>query len=148
MNVSSLNGIMAQSGLSAYCASKFAVRGFTETLALELAEAGHPVRTTVVHPGGVRTNIARAALASAEASGREVTDEHRARQRFYDEKLLRMPPEKAAQVILDAVEADRPRVLVGNDAKALDLLVRLLARHWPAVTAPMRRRLEAAASGR
>ena len=94
VNVSSLNGIMAQSGLSAYCASKFAVRGFTETLALELAEAGHPVRTTVVHPGGVRTNIARAALASAEASGREVTEEHRARQRFYDEKLLRMPPEQ------------------------------------------------------
>ncbi len=52
VNVSSLNGIMAQAELSAYCASKFAVRGFTETLALELAQAGRPVRSTVVHPGG------------------------------------------------------------------------------------------------
>ncbi len=74
VNVSSLNGIMAQAELGAYCASKFAVRGFTETLAIEMAQAGRPVRTTVVHPGGVKTNIASAALAAAEAQGRRVTD--------------------------------------------------------------------------
>ncbi len=141
VNVSSLNGIMAQVGLSAYCASKFAVRGFTETLALELQEDGHPVRATVVHPGGVRTNIASAALAAAEAAGRPVTAADRARERLYNEKLLRMPPEKAAAIIVDAVEADRPRVLVGGDARVIDALVRALPARWPAITERARRRL-------
>src|ERR1700742_2075240 len=62
VNVSSLNGIMAQPGLSAYCASKFGVRGFTETLRAEMLSGGHPVQVTVVHPGGVKTNIASAGL--------------------------------------------------------------------------------------
>jgi NAD(P)-dependent dehydrogenase (short-subunit alcohol dehydrogenase family) len=142
VNVSSLNGIMAQPGLSAYCASKFAVRGFTESLAIELAAAGAPVKVTVVHPGGVKTNIARAALAHAERSGRPVTDEDRARERLYSEKLLRMPASKAARIIVDGVEAGRPRVLVGADAKALDLLVRALPARWPAVAGAALRRLE------
>jgi NAD(P)-dependent dehydrogenase (short-subunit alcohol dehydrogenase family) len=144
VNVSSLNGIMAQPRLSAYCASKFAVRGFTESVGLELAEARCPVRVTVVHPGGVRTNIADAALARAERLGRPVTDEDRARVRFYNEKLLRMPAAEAARIIVDGVEADRARILVGKDAKAMDLLVRALPRRWPALAGRALRRLDPA----
>jgi NAD(P)-dependent dehydrogenase (short-subunit alcohol dehydrogenase family) len=141
VNVSSLNGIMAQPGLSAYCASKFAVRGFTESVALELAQAGSPVKVTVVHPGGVRTNIADAALARAERLGHPVTEEDRARVRFYNERLLRMPAAEAARIIVDGVEADRRRILVGRDAKALDLLVRALPGRWPALAGRALRRL-------
>jgi NAD(P)-dependent dehydrogenase (short-subunit alcohol dehydrogenase family) len=131
INVSSLNGIMAQPELSAYCISKFGVRGFTETLRSEMLLAGHPVQVTVVHPGGVRTNIARSALADADALGVEVTPEQRRRARIYNEKLLKMPAEKAAAIVLDGVEAGRPRVLVGTDAKFADLLVRVAPRTYP-----------------
>jgi len=141
VNVSSLNGIMAQAELSAYCASKFAVRGFTETLALEMAQAGRPVRTTVVHPGGVKTNIASAALAAAEAQGRPLTDAERSRANIYNEKLLTLDAGRAAEIIVDAVEHDRPRVLVGRDAQAMDLLVRAMPRGWSRLIAPYMRRM-------
>jgi short-subunit dehydrogenase len=147
-NVSSLNGIMAQPRLSAYCASKFAVRGFTESLAIELALEGCPVKVTVVHPGGVKTNIASAALAHAEELGRPVTDEDRARERLYNDKLLRMPPAKAAQIIVDGVEADRPRLIVGTDAKVLDLVVRAFPRRWPRLVGGAMRRLDPASARR
>jgi NAD(P)-dependent dehydrogenase (short-subunit alcohol dehydrogenase family) len=134
VTMSSLNGIMAQPELGAYCTAKFAVRGFTETLRGEMLLAGHPVRVTVVHPGGVRTGIATAALADARRQG--IVDERaEARARTYNEKLLRMPAATAAATILDAVEKDRPRVLVGTDAKVADLLVRLLPRHYPRLAA-------------
>ena len=69
VNVSSLNGIMAQASMSAYCTTKFAVRGFTESLRAEMLSAGHPVQVTLVHPGGIKTNIATAAITEAERSG-------------------------------------------------------------------------------
>jgi NAD(P)-dependent dehydrogenase (short-subunit alcohol dehydrogenase family) len=131
VNVSSLNGYMAQPSLSAYCTSKFGVRGFTETLRAEMLAAGHPVQVSVVHPGGVKTNIANNTLREAEELGIEVTEEQRARLRTYNEKLLRMPAELAARIVVDGVEADRPRILVGNDAKVVDLLVRLFPRRYP-----------------
>ncbi|PRY50089.1 short-subunit dehydrogenase [Geodermatophilus tzadiensis] len=131
VNVSSLNGYMAQPSLSAYCTSKFGVRGFTETLRAEMLAAGHPVQVSVVHPGGVRTNIANNTLREAEERGIEVTDEQRARLRTYNEKLLRMPADQAARIVVDGVEAGRPRILVGNDAKVVDLLVRLFPRRYP-----------------
>jgi NAD(P)-dependent dehydrogenase (short-subunit alcohol dehydrogenase family) len=134
VNVSSLNGIMAQASINAYSASKFAVRGFTEALRSELLLAGSPVQVSVVHPGGVRTNIATAAFERARERG-EATPEDEARLRFYNEKLLRMPPERAARIVVDGVEAGRPRILVGNDAKAVDLLVRLVPSRYPALVA-------------
>jgi len=130
VNISSLNGIMGQESLSAYCASKFAVRGFTESLRAEMLKAGHPVGVTVVHPGGVKTNIAKASLAEAEKSGNATEDVVR-RARLYDEKLLKMPPATAAKIILDGVQSGKPRILVGNDAKVVDLVVRLLPRQYP-----------------
>jgi NAD(P)-dependent dehydrogenase (short-subunit alcohol dehydrogenase family) len=134
VNVSSLNGVLAQASLNAYSASKFAVRGFTEALRSELLMAGSPVQVSVVHPGGVRTNIATAAFEQARGRG-EPSPADEARLRFYNEKLLRMPPEQAARIVVDGVEAGRPRILVGNDARAVDLLVRLLPGRCPALVA-------------
>ena len=140
VNVSSLNGIMGQGRSTAYCASKFGVRGFTESLRAEMLAAGHPVQVSVVHPGGVRTNIATAALEHARAQGAPLTPADEARHRAYDEKLLRMPPEQAARIVVDGVEAGRPRILVGNDARAVDLLVRLAPRLYPVLVARAERR--------
>jgi short-subunit dehydrogenase len=81
---------------------------------------------TIVHPGGVRTEIANNALAHAAEFGYEVSEHDRRRTQAYNEKLLRMPASVAARIIVDGVENDRPRVLVGNDAKLVDLIVRLL----------------------
>jgi len=102
--------------------------------------AGHPVQVSVVHPGGVRTNIATAAFDHARAQGQEFTAADEARHRAYNEKLLRMPPEQAARIVVDGVEAGRPRILVGNDAKAVDLLVRLAPRLYPVLAARAERR--------
>jgi NAD(P)-dependent dehydrogenase (short-subunit alcohol dehydrogenase family) len=143
VNVSSLNGFLAQNEMSHYCTSKFAVRGFTETLRIEMLEAGHRVGVTVVHPGGIRTNIASAALESARSFGMEVTAAHEDRRRLYEEKLLKMRPEQAAEIVVKGVEAGKPRVLVGNDARAVDVLVRLLPARYPKVFMALERRLTA-----
>jgi NAD(P)-dependent dehydrogenase (short-subunit alcohol dehydrogenase family) len=135
VNISSLNGFMAQGEMSHYCTSKFAVRGFTETLRAEMLVGRHPVRVTVVHPGGVKTKIAANALESARALGLPITEAEEKRRKVYEEKLLKMAPETAAEIILKGVERDRPRVLVGNDAKLVDLLVRALPATYVKVTA-------------
>jgi NAD(P)-dependent dehydrogenase (short-subunit alcohol dehydrogenase family) len=126
VNISSVNGFLSQPRMSHYCASKFAVRGFTESLGLELRQAGHPVRATVVHPGGIRTSIAANAVRSARERGLELTPADEARRRFMEEKVLKMDPAAAAETILEGVQAGRARVLVGHDAKAVDALVRVL----------------------
>ena len=119
VNISSLFGLLAVPSQSAYNAAKFAVRGFTESLRQEMLVAKHPVRVTCVHPGGIRTGIARNAERGAGF------EDGRAMERF-ERTMLRMSPEKAAQIILRGVDRDSARVLVGNDAKVLDLLVRVL----------------------
>src|ERR1700712_3084226 len=128
INISSLNGLMAQASMSGYCTTKFAGRGFTESLRAEMLSGGYPVRVTVVHPGGIATNIATSALDEAERAGREITEEQRQRAETYNKKLLKMSPPQGAELILSGVEANRSRVLVGKDAKGVDLLVRLLPR--------------------
>ncbi|HUR85947.1 MAG TPA: SDR family NAD(P)-dependent oxidoreductase [Solirubrobacteraceae bacterium] len=135
VNISSLNGFMAQSEMSHYCASKFAVRGFTETLRAEMTDARHPVSVTCVHPGGVRTEIATNALELMREGGLPITAADEARRRVYNEKLLRMSPDRAADIILEAVARDRPRVLVGSDAKGVDLGVRAFPALYPRVAA-------------
>ncbi|MBO9532050.1 MAG: SDR family NAD(P)-dependent oxidoreductase [Solirubrobacteraceae bacterium] len=124
INVSSINGILAQGDTSHYCAAKFAVRGFTESLRQELKAAGHPVRALSVHPGGVNTGIASSALHEAIEEGGELSARDRRLERLYNEVILRMRPDRAAEVILRAVERDKERVLVGTDAKLIDLAVR------------------------
>ncbi|PXW29944.1 UNVERIFIED_CONTAM: short-subunit dehydrogenase [Williamsia faeni] len=118
VNTSSLFGILATPGQSAYNAAKFAVRGFTESLYQEMKLAGYPVEVTCVHPGGIKTAIARNSTVS------EGHDQSRAAD-FFDKKLARTSSPRAAEIIIAAIEKNRPRVLVGADAKVVDVLVRL-----------------------
>ncbi len=117
VNISSIFGIIAPFGQSAYSASKFAVRGFSESLRHELA--GSNVGVTVVHPGGIATNIANNAR-MPQGSDSEM---EKARKRF-NAKLVK-PPKEAAELILEAIEKRAPRLLIGNDAKFAELLQRL-----------------------
>lgn len=126
VNVSSLNGYFAQPGMSHYCASKFAVRGFSESLRAEMVLDGHPVQVSVVHPGGVATSISDSALAHARSSGHAITALAEARAQTYREKLLKMDPAKAAGIVVDGVEKGRNRIRVGSDAVLVDRLVRLM----------------------
>lgn len=140
VNVSSLNGCLAQPEMTHYCTTKFAVRGFTESLRAEMLAARHPVQVSVVHPGGVRTNIADSALKKAKELGLPVTADDERRHKLYTKKLLRMDPAQAARIIVDGVEAGRARIMVGNDARLLDAFVRLLpARYTKFVAAAERR---------
>ena len=135
VNVSSLNGYAAQDKMTHYCASKFAVRGFTESVRAEMLAAGHPVQVSSVHPGGVKTNIADAAFERAQELGLPTTEADERRRRTYNEKLLKMDPARAASIIVGGVEAGRARILVGKDAKLVD--ARGAA---PAVAVPRARR--------
>jgi NADP-dependent 3-hydroxy acid dehydrogenase YdfG len=118
INVSSIFGLFAVPGQAAYNAAKFAVRGFTEALRQEMAVAGHPVKVTTVHPGGIKTNIVRNMTTIGDVDHAQLT-------KTFDKKLANTSPEKAAKIILDGVRKNRARVLVGPDAKVLDLIVRL-----------------------
>ena len=119
VNVSSVFGLFSVPSQGAYNAAKFAVRGFTEALAMEMKMAGKPVKVTCVHPGGIRTNIVRNSTAVEE---RAHDRDHMAR--VFEKYLARTTPEEAARVILDGVEKGKVRVLIGRDAVVLDLLVR------------------------
>jgi NAD(P)-dependent dehydrogenase (short-subunit alcohol dehydrogenase family) len=118
VNTSSLFGLVAMPGQSAYNAAKFAVRGFTEALRQEMLINGHAVTVTCVHPGGIKTNIVNNSTA---VGGRDVG----ALAELFDAKLARTTSEKAADVILRGARKGKARVLIGGDAKALDLLQRL-----------------------
>jgi len=135
VNISSLNGYMGQTRLSPYCTSKFAVRGFTESLRQEMELDKAPVRVTVVHPGGVATNIATATLMHARRLGLPVTPDDEARARYYSETLLRKPPADAAHIILTGMAAGRPRIRVGWDAVVIDALVRAAPNRYPSLVA-------------
>lgn len=124
VNLSSVFGLISVPSQSAYNISKFAVRGFTDALRMELDIAGSPVRATTVHPGGVKTNIARRARIDSSAAAIAGGDEE-ARNSF--DRIARTTPEDAAKEILAAVERDRRRVLVGIDGKIIDLFSRLPA---------------------
>jgi len=119
VNVSSVFGIFAPAGQAAYSASKFAVRGFSEAVRHELAENG--VGVTIVHPGGIKTRIAESARTG---SGVSVEEYEQGRKQFT--KLLTMPPEEAAELIVEAIAKRRPRLLIGWSAKVPDVLVRLM----------------------
>jgi len=118
VNVSSIFGLFSFPNQSAYCASKHAVRGFTESLRHELRGTG--VAVAVVHPGGVKTNIISNARFHADERGN--TDHGDAAERFA--KLARTSPEKAAKIIQTGIERGNPRIRIGGDAVAMDLLVR------------------------
>ncbi|WP_316227551.1 SDR family NAD(P)-dependent oxidoreductase [Bradyrhizobium sp. SZCCHNR3015] len=139
VNLSSIFGIIAPPGQCAYAAAKFAVRGFSESLRHELSMAQSPVKLSVVHPGGIATAIARNAR-----SGSGMTDNARRAQaidRF--EKLAKTTPKDAALRIIKGIERNEPRILIGSDARFMDLLQRLMpGTYWNV----MARRLEKAAA--
>ena len=118
VNVSSLFGIFSVPGQSAYNAAKFAVRGFTEALRQEMMVNKHPVAVTTVHPGGIKTAIARNATAAEGLDAKELAH-------LFDKRLANTTPQRAAKIILAAVRKKKARVLVGPDAKVLDVVVRL-----------------------
>ena len=118
VNLSSLFGLIAPPGQTAYAASKFAVRGFSESLRHELK--GTPVGVTVVHPGGVDTSIMRSARMHGTASAEAI---ERARATF--QAVLTLSPEIAAEAIVRAVERRRPRVIVGRDARIAAAIERI-----------------------
>lgn len=124
INISSVFGLFAQPTQSAYNATKFAVRGFTESLRQELDMTNSPVSATCVHPGGIKTNIARSARTNE--SMRAITGGDPAKATADFEKMFSTTAKKAAQVILDGVKRDARRVLIGNDARAFDVMQRLL----------------------
>ena len=127
VNLSSLFGLIAPPGQTAYCAAKFAVRGFSESLRHELAMANSPVKLSVVHPGGVSTNIVR-----NSRSGSGITDNARRAEsidRF--DAIARTTPPVAARRIIAGIEKNQPRILIGNDARFMDLLQRFRpATYW------------------
>jgi NADP-dependent 3-hydroxy acid dehydrogenase YdfG len=134
VNMSSLFGLISIPGQSMYNAAKYAVRGFSEALREELLMAGHPVGLTVVHPGGIRTAIAR----NARASAREDQEQG---ARYFDERLARMEPEEAARIIVEkGILGGKARLLVGLDAHALHHLARLTGSRYQDVVAAVAKR--------
>jgi len=131
VNISSVFGIIAPAGQSAYAASKFAVRGFSEAVRHELAMNKSPVRLSVVHPGGVATNIARKARAGVNM--RDAVNSAEVGAQF--EKMARTSPAAAARRIIRGIERNEPRILIGVDAKFLDLMQRLMPSNYWAIMA-------------
>jgi short-subunit dehydrogenase len=134
VNISSLFGLMGMPGQSAYNASKFGVRGFTEALRMEMLVARHPVQVTTVHPGGIKTAIARNARTTASHDPRTVA-------RTFDEKLAKTSAEDAARTIVRGVLRNRPRIVVGTDAKLLDAYVRLVGARYQGTVAKVAARV-------
>jgi NADP-dependent 3-hydroxy acid dehydrogenase YdfG len=118
INTSSVFGLFSVPGQGAYNSAKFAVRGFTEALRQEMILARHPVKVTSVHPGGIKTAIARKATTAEGLDAATMAE-------WFDTKMARMSSERAAEIILDGVARGKAKVLVGTDAKILDAFVRV-----------------------
>jgi NAD(P)-dependent dehydrogenase (short-subunit alcohol dehydrogenase family) len=127
VNTSSIFGLVGVRNQTAYCASKFAVRGFTDSLRQELAGTG--VRAIVVHPGGIKTNIIRSAYIHSDVRDGRTQDEHA--DAF--EARARTTPERAAEMIHRGVDRGKARILVGPDAHFVDALARITPTHTVSV---------------
>jgi NAD(P)-dependent dehydrogenase (short-subunit alcohol dehydrogenase family) len=140
VNISSLFGLISMPGQSAYNATKYAVRGFTEALREEMLVNGHPVSVTCVHPGGIRTGIARNGRATAGL-------DHARLAEMFDTRLAKMPADKAARTILDGALAGRARVLVGADAHVMHHFAKLTGSRYQDVVARIAPRVTGDRSG-
>lgn len=127
VNISSVFGLIAVPGQAHYCASKFAVRGFSETIAAELES--EDVHVACVHPGGVATNIARSAI--VDAMPKNATSSEDLAARF--DKIAITSPERAAEIILDGVKRGKRRIMIGRDAKIVSFLQRMFPAGYPAI---------------
>ncbi len=133
VNVSSIFSFLSVPTQNAYNAAKAAVQQFTESLRMEMLAAGHPVDVSCVHPGGIKTAVARNATAAEGLDSADFAT-------VFDEKFARTEASTAARVILDGVERRRARILVGPDAYVLDALVRLFPSAYQRGTVAMSRR--------
>ncbi len=145
INTSSLFGLIAFPGSGAYNAAKFAVRGFTEALAIEMTMSRAPVAVTCVHPGGIKTNIMRASKVHPSLVDIGVEDVDGSRRRF--ERAFRVTSDDAAEIILRGVQKNARRVLVGTDARIADLIQRLLPAHYHQIIISSSRRVLGAWKG-
>jgi short-subunit dehydrogenase len=118
INVSSVFGIIGVSYQSAYCTAKFGVKGFSDVLKMELRDTG--IKVSSVHPGGIKTKIARSAKVSEKQDPRQVAADL---EKFERESLINTP-EYAAEVIMKGIEKGKQRILIGRDAKIIDILAR------------------------
>ncbi len=134
VNVSSLFGLLSVPGQTAYNSAKFAVRGFTESLRQEMLVGGHRVGVTCVHPGGIKTGIARNAQVTGDGDQATFAD-------FFDKRLARTTAEKAADEIINGILKNKPRVVIGLDAKLLDVLVRIGGPRYQRVVAKVAGRI-------
>jgi NADP-dependent 3-hydroxy acid dehydrogenase YdfG len=134
VNLSSLFGLVSMPGQSMYNASKYAVRGMTEAIREEMLVAGHRVGVTAVHPGGIKTAIARNSRVAAN-------EDQAATAKFFDEKLAKMTPERAAEIIVKGILGNKARVLVGLDAHALHHLAKLTGSRYQDIVARSSKKL-------
>jgi NADP-dependent 3-hydroxy acid dehydrogenase YdfG len=138
VNTSSVFGLLGMPFQSAYCASKFAVRGFTDSLRQELRGTG--VGAVNVHPGGITTNIARNGRIRTDPEGRGRTHDQLAAE---FEAITMTSPDKAAAVIHAGVERGKARILIGPDAYAFDALARLAPTRYYDVISVLEKRMRA-----
>jgi short-subunit dehydrogenase len=119
VNISSINGILPNPNNGPYCSAKFAVKGYTETLSQEMR--GTTIRVSCVHPGGIKTNIAR-----NTRFNRAMYSLSREKSiRLYEEELFKTSADEAAKIIIQGIKRNKKRIMVGTDAKVLDLITRM-----------------------
>ena len=123
VNISSVFGLVAPPEQTAYCSSKFAVRGFSESLRHELENTN--VRVSSVHPGGIKTNIAR-----NSRLGKDTPEEYKTQGAKFFDKVAVTSPEEAARVILEGIKKENPRILIGKDAKMINGIQRLFPKKY------------------
>lgn len=127
VNISSIFGLIAAPTQGSYCASKFAVRGYTETLRAELDLVDEPIRVSCVHPGGVRTDIARnARYGDVSMLGQDPE----AMIEDFEQSLASTSPEEAARQIVEGIRANDGRIVIGRDARGFDLIQRLFPERY------------------
>ena len=144
VNISSLFGLVSVPGQSAYNATKYAVRGLTEAIREEMLVDRHPVTVTCVHPGGIRTGISRHGRKAAGLDAARI-------DALFDQKLAKMTPDRAAEIIVRAVLKNQARCLVGMDAHVMHNLAKLTGSHYQDIVArtsagmiPLKKEAEAA----
>ena len=133
INISSVFGMISLPKQGTYNASKFAVRGYTESLVQEMKVKGHNVGVSCVHPGGIATDIARNARMDADDQANGMADTF--------DKVVQTTPEQAAKTILKGVRNNKRRIMVGPDAHLIHFLVRLLGSHYQVITQWLSKRL-------
>lgn len=119
VNISSINGIVTWPNHSPYCSAKFAVKAFTEVLLQEMD--GTSIRVSCVHPGGIKTNIARNSR-FVEAANKNLNSEKSIR--IFEEKMAHITADKAAEIIVGGIKKNKRRIMVGVDAYLMDWLTR------------------------